>query len=263
MRPLITLTTDFGLSDPYVGIMKGVILGIAPHATIVDVTHGVPPQDVMAGALALEAAFSYFAKGTVHVVVVDPGVGSDRAAVAVETEAYFFVGPDNGIIPTAIAGRQTIRKSVHLTNENYHIQPVSKTFHGRDMFAPAAAYLASSVPIHELGESLPSLAQILLPEPSQHGDRLEVHVVHVDHFGNLITDVREEYLVAFAAGRAVIVEVGEQRIDGLRETFADVGEGDFLAYVGSGGRLEIGMRNGNAAEALEVGRGAVLSVTRL
>lgn len=258
MNRIITLTTDFGHSDPFVGAMKGVILGIAPQATIVDLCHEVPPQDLRAGAFLLESAFPYFPAGTIHVVVVDPGVGSERAPIAVETEEHRFVGPDNGLIPAAIEGHATVRRSVRLSRVEYHRQPVSNTFHGRDIFAPVAAHLANGVPLEELGEPLECLRALEQPKPARAGEEMVLHVVHVDRFGNLVTDLRAGDLRELAGIGPVRFLAGSAEIDGISRTYADVGKGDPVAYFGSSGRLEIAVREGNAAEALGVGVGATI-----
>lgn len=260
MCPIITLTTDFGLHDPFVGVMKGVILGIAPAAVIVDLTHDVPPQDILAGALALEAALPYFPPDTIHVAVVDPGVGSDRRAIAAETETGLFVGPDNGVF-TAALGRRRVLRAMRLTNPMYFHHPVSATFHGRDVFAPVAAHLAAGVPLEALGEPAGELVRISLPDPVARDQALEIHVLHIDRFGNLVTDLTAEQYARWRADRPdanARLRVGNREVNGVRRTFADADPGEPVAYIGSGGRLEIAIRNGNAAKDLRVGLGAAI-----
>jgi S-adenosylmethionine hydrolase len=255
MRRIITLTTDFGLFDPYVGIMKGVILGIAPEAVLVDITHDVPAQDVVAGALALEAVCEFFPAGTIHVAVVDPGVGSGRAAVAVETEFCYFVGPDNGLFTAALA-RALLSRAVRLTNPAYHRRPVSATFHGRDIFAPVAAHLAAGAAFETLGDPLTELVTLDLPRPVARADSLELHVVHVDRFGNLITDLTaDSFILDFGRAR---LHIGGREIVGISRTYADAAQGQPVACFGSSGRLEIGVRDGSAAETLRAGTGTIL-----
>ncbi len=256
-RKIITLTTDFGLEDPYVGVMKGVILGIAPDVALVDLCHQVPPQDVMAGAVALEAAAPHFPAGTIHLAVVDPGVGSARAAVAVQTENAWYVGPDNGLFTLALAADPVVR-AVRLTNPVYQKRPVSATFQGRDIFSPAAGHLAAGVELSRLGEPSHVLATLPFPTPMQRNGGLEVHVIHVDRFGNLVTDLTSEQLVEWLEshphGRCMF-EVGSHTVP-LARTFADVAVGEPVAYVGSGGRLEIAIRNGSAVAGLGLRSGA-------
>lgn len=260
MNCIITLTTDFGHSDPFVGIMKGVILGIAPQARVVDLCHEVPPQNLLVGAFLLESAFSYFPAGTIHVVVVDPGVGSERAPIAVETEEHLFVGPDNGLIPAAIEGHATVRRAVHLSRAEYHRQPVSPTFHGRDIFASVAAHLANGLPMEELGEPWERLCTLEQPRPVRRDGMVELHVVHVDRFGNLVTDLRARDVSELAGNGPIRFLIGNTVIDGISRTYTDVEKGEAVAYFGSAGRLEIAVRDGNAAEALEVGVGATISM---
>ncbi|MEX2387438.1 MAG: SAM-dependent chlorinase/fluorinase, partial [Phycisphaeraceae bacterium] len=187
--PLLTLLTDFGHTDTYVGQMKGVIAGIAPQATAIDLIHVVPPQQVLVAAVMLEAAVEAFAAQTIHVAVVDPGVGGARRAVAVRTEKGVFVGPDNGLF-TAVLERWPAVEAVALTNRQYQRDTVSATFHGRDIFAPAAAHLAAGVPMHDLGDSVDpaTLVQLNLPQPTPTDHGMTLHVLWIDHFGNLITD---------------------------------------------------------------------------
>jgi len=255
---LITLTSDFGLQDTFVGIMKGVILGIAPGAVIVDLIHEIPPQDVMAAALALESAIPHFAPGAVHLAVVDPDVGSERHAVAIETDHGTLVGPDNGLF-TAVLEHFPVRRAVRLTNERYFRSEVSPTFHGRDIFAPVAAHIAAGTPLAELGEQTEDLVHLDLPCPVLRGRSIEAHVIHIDRFGNLVTDLTEpafrEMMDAPASGVTVIVR--GDIIEGLSRTFADVPRGEPLAYFGSGRRLEVGVREGSAAHTL----GAVIGTS--
>ncbi len=249
---LVTLTTDFGLTDSYVGVMKGVILGIDPTVTIVDISHDIAPQDVQEAAYVIYAAYPYFPPDTIHVVVVDPGVGSRRRAIALRAAQAYFVAPDNGVLSYVLA-REEMEEAVDLTNSRYHRPTVSHTFHGRDIFAPVAAHLARGVPLTEMGEPLTEIATFPLPQPQMlpNGEVIG-HVLHIDRFGNLILDVRGEDL---ALDDGIVLEVAGRRIQGLRRTFADVPAGALVAYIGSTGHLEIALREGNAAQSLDIKRG--------
>lgn len=254
MGRVITLLTDFGTRDAYVAAMKGVILGICPEATIVDVTHEVPPQDVRAGAFLLAEAAPYFPEGTIHVAVVDPGVGSARRPIAAETARAHLVGPDNGIFQRFLRSAPLCR-AVEIANPHYRRPDVSSTFHGRDLFAPAAAHLARGVDLSELGPPVHTLAELELPRPRQAPGLVEGEVIHVDRFGNLITNLESRDLGAVRA-----VEVPGAFLSGLSRTYADVEPGALLALIGSGGLLEISVRDGSAAAALGAGRGARVAV---
>ena len=246
-RPVIALTTDFGQAGGYVGIMKGVILGICPQAMLVDVCHGIRPQAVRQAAYVLESASPFFPLGTVHVVVVDPGVGTDRRPVVVKTEKATYVAPDNGLLSLILA-QGSARSAVHLTEPRYQLTPVSATFHGRDIFAPAAAHLACGVDPCEMGEEigLSELVELRDLEPvRQSGGSWLGEIVHVDRFGNLVTNFRGTQA---SAGRSI--EIAGERIRGLSRTYADVGPGDLAAYLGSSGYLEIAIREGSAATKL-------------
>jgi hypothetical protein len=251
---VITLLSDFGTRDAYVAAMKGVILDICPEATIVDVTHEVPPQDVRAGAFLLAEAAPYFPEGTVHVAVVDPGVGSARRPIAVETAKAHLVGPDNGIFQRYLCAAP-LRRAVEIASPRYRRPDVSSTFHGRDLFAPAAAHLARGLDLAELGPPARDLAALALPLPRRAPGLLEGEVIHVDRFGNLITNLESQDLGAVRA-----VEVPGASLAGLARAYADAEPGSLLALVGSGGLLEISMRDGSAAAALGAGRGARVAV---
>jgi S-adenosylmethionine hydrolase len=273
--PLITLTTDFGLRDAFVGAMKGVILGIAPAARLVDLTHEVPPFDVRAGAYVLYAAYRYFPAETVHLAVVDPGVGSARRAVAVETSWGTFVVPDNGLL-SLVLSRESVRQAVALENPAYRLPHVSRTFHGRDVFAPAAAHIARGVPLAEFGPAvsdLPAAFRLVTfavsrpvrqgdgpaqpgDGPAQPGDTLIAHVLYVDRFGNLVTDATEADLT----GPVVVVEAGGQRIAGLSSAYTDVPPSQPVALIGSAGHLEVSVREGHAARTLGLAVGDPVTV---
>jgi len=261
---IITLTTDFGESDHYVGLMKGVMLGIAPDATLVDISHALPPQDLRAGSYVLDAVVDCFPDGTIHCAVVDPGVGSARRAVCIQTGRAYLVGPDNGLF-SAYLQREPMRRAVRLTNATYHRQPVSDTFHGRDIFAPVAAHLAAGVAMDELGEPIDGVLHLPLSEPNEADDgTLQLTVLHIDHFGNLITDLPRDAFERWLDDRNpddVELRLPATHINGIHRTFADVSDGELVAYFGSTGRLEIAIRNGNAAESLDVGRGRSLTLT--
>lgn len=274
---IVTLTTDFGLADGYAGIMHGVIRGICPKVAIVDLAHQVPPQDVRGAAYLLYAAYAYFAADTVHCVVVDPGVGTARRALAVETPRGRFVAPDNGVLSYALAC-ESVTAAVSLTDPRYHLSHVSHTFHGRDVFAPAAAHLACGVPLADLGEPVSGLVTWPLPGVSTpSGDTWEGQVIHVDHFGNLIASIgrllwRGDELLVQPAFSSAAKEGGEPRrlsflaaqaqvriagrcIKSIRPTFGAAPPGELLALIGSAGHLEIAVAGGSAAEALDVGIG--------
>jgi S-adenosylmethionine hydrolase len=246
---LITLTTDFGLADSYVAVMKGVILGIDPTATIVDISHDIAPQDVGEAAYAVYASYPYFPPDTIHVVVVDPGVGGQRRAIALRVAQACFVAPDNGVLSYVLT-REGMREAVSLTNSRYHRPTVSHTFHGRDIFAPVAAHLARGVPLNELGEPLTEIVTFPLPQPQVLPDGDVVgHVLHIDRFGNLILDVREGDCIL---SEGLVLEVAGRRIQGLGRTFTDVPVGELVAYIGSSGHLEIALREGSAAQSLDM-----------
>jgi S-adenosylmethionine hydrolase len=255
---IVTLTTDFGTADGYVGAMKGVILARAPGTTVVDITHEVPPQDVAAAAFALRQAARCFPPGTIHVVVVDPGVGGKRREVIVEDGGHRFVGPDNGVFALAAP---TARTGWHIVAPAFRRDPAAPTFHGRDVFAPAAARLAAGAPPSEAGPEV-TLEGSLAPRPlllSNSGRQVTGHVVHVDRFGNLVTDIPLDALPEQSAA----VRIGSVEVAPIRTTYTDVRKGEVVAYVGSSGTLEIAVREGSAFEHLDVGRGApVLVVTR-
>lgn len=246
----ITLTTDFGLDDWFVGTMKGVILRTAPNAVIVDLTHGIAAGDIRAGAFALAAACRHFPAGTIHVAVVDPGVGSDRAGVVVETENHLFVGPDNGIFSFALRGERL--RSIHrLDNPRYRLAEVSRTFHGRDVFAPAAAHLSRGVPVAQFGPRVHELVSLDWPEPVALKSGVGGEVVHLDHFGNAITNLPASRVLASSAGKVTV----SSRSVPVREYYSAVAHGRPVAVIGSSGLLEIAIRGGNAARTLKLKRG--------
>jgi hypothetical protein len=238
--------------------MKGVILGICPEARIVDLCHDVPAQDILAGALMLQASYPYFRQGSVLIAVVDPGVGSSRRAVAAEADGRIFVCPDNGLL-SAIAKRTAIARAVELTNSDYFLPRVSTTFHGRDIFAPVAAHIAAGIPLDAFGPRARDLVTIPISDAVRTADGWEAHVLYIDRFGNAITDLREAD-VAHIDPRGLRFSVAGCTIDGLSQSYADVPEGQPVALVGSWGYVEIGIRNGSAAEALGLCRGAGVSV---
>ena len=262
---IITLTTDFGLADGYVGTMKGVILGIDSTATIVDISHDITPQDVREGAYTLYAAYPYFPQDTIHVVVVDPGVGSERRAIALRTPQATFVAPDNGVLSYVVAGER-VEEIVHLTNPRYHLSPVSRTFHGRDIFAPAAAHLARGIPLAELGEPLTEIITFPLPRPQLRPDGTIVgQVIHVDRFGNLITSITATDLADHPLLREGVIKIKGQSIRGIANNYAEGTPGKLLALIGSSSHLEIAASGGSASQTLaaKVGDEVLLKVKSL
>ena len=272
---IVTLTTDFGLADGYVGIMHGVIRGICPDVVIVDLSHQVAPQDVQSAAYLLYAAYPYFPADAVHCAVIDPGVGTARRAVAVETPQGRFVAPDNGVLSFVLA-REPAIAVVSLTNPRYHLPQVSRTFHGRDVFAPVTAHLACGVPLTDLGEPVAQLVTFPVPRISVlPGGGLGGRVIHVDRFGNLVTSIGRlqwhgdglsvQPAFPIAGDQATVslpipfpasgarVCIGGRSIEGIRPTYGDAPAGELLALIGSVGHLEVAVAGGSAAQALRLG----------
>jgi hypothetical protein len=259
---LISLLTDFGTRDEYVGVVKGVILTRNPNAVVVDISHALDPQDVPGAALMLKAAYPYFPQSTLHVVVVDPGVGSRRAVVALALEdGPLFLAPDNGVL-TLVLQDPRPKAAVRVENSAFFLAPVSRTFHGRDIFAPVAAALAGGAPLERLGPPVAAgdLVRLDLPAARPAGaNALDGAVVAVDRFGNLITNIAAGLLGA-GAHPHLQVEIGGHRIQGLASAYADAAPRRPVALIGSRGTLEIAVNCGNAAETLAVGRGAAVRV---
>ncbi len=272
---IAALLTDFGTADYFVAAMKGALLAVAPDATIVDITHDIPPHDIHAGAWTLANAYACFPPGTVHIAVVDPGVGSARRAIAAQAGEQFFVAPDNGLL-TYIFEREQAVTVIELTNANFFRAEVSHTFHGRDVFAPVAGAILNGVSFCELGNAITDYARLPLPEVKRTPNSepgaivLTGAVIHVDRFGNLITNLTPDDLAntltstgdAASLAGAMTFEIGNRRIAGVRDTFADGADGELFAVWGSAGRLEIVARCASAAERLGVARGAQIVVRR-
>jgi S-adenosyl-L-methionine hydrolase (adenosine-forming) len=258
---IITLLTDFGLQDPYVAAMKGVILTLNPEAVLVDLTHQVPPQDIVAGAFLLSEATPYFPPGTIHVAVVDPGVGTPRRALAAFAREQFWVGPDNGLFHL-VFHKSPARDLVSLENSEYFRGSVSRTFQGRDIFAPVAAHLSLGTPLHAFGPPVTDPLALPWPEPAITPEAIRGEIVYVDGFGNLISNIRGSDLTAWLAEKSHVVILGSLTVKGLSRTYGDVAAGEFLALLGSHGYLEIACAQGNAARRLSMGKGRSMSVVK-
>ena len=282
LSPTITLTSDFGWRDGFVAAMKGVILGINPNVTFVDITHDIPPQNIAHGAFVLGTTCGYFPRGSIHLAVVDPGVGSARRPILLVTPESSYIAPDNGLLTYVLMAYQarlnplsaeTIEEDAVfrpmrvrlpegcsayvLDRDEYWLKPVSNTFHGRDIFAPVAAHLSNGVASDALGTPVEEIVCLNVPVPSEEGNVITGRVIHVDHFGNLVSNIR----LGDTIGSSVEVEVKGRRIQGLSESFA--GAAGLLAIVGSHGYLEIAVSNGNAADFLGATVGTSLRVRLL
>lgn len=259
-RPIIGFVTDFGTRDHYVGAMKGAALTICPEATLVDITHDIPPQDVLAGALELAAAWKYFPQGTVFVAVVDPGVGSARRGIAAGAGGCRFVAPDNGIL-TLVFRDSPAALVVELSEPAYAREVVSRTFEGRDRFAPAAAWLAAGAELPALGRAIDDYQLLDVPTPRVTADAIIGSVLRIDRFGNLITNIDRPTVERYADGKSVHVSAGAQAIGAPVTTYADACSGALCALFGSSGHLEIAVSGGSAAARLDLARGAAVVVT--
>lgn len=256
-QPLITLLSDFGISDEYVAVMKGAIAQVDPMLRVIDITHQIPPQNIAAARFCLMNATPYFPVGSVHIAVVDPGVGGKRRAVAVELAQGFLVAPDNGLLD-GVLSKNSVISAVELTNPDYWLtsQP-STTFHGRDIFAPVGAHLANGVSLQKLGQEInpESLVKLDLPECSQKDDSIMGCIQYIDHFGNLVTNIPQSYV----GGKNWSVEIKGRKIK-LRDTYSDVKIGEVIALVGSHGWVEISVNSGNAKLKLNVELGSEVQI---
>ncbi len=273
MGAIITLTSDFGLTDAYVASMKGVILGIDPEAKLIDICHSIQHRNIVQAAFVLSTAYPFFPRKTIHIAVVDPGVGTKRRAIILRTPSADFVAPDNGILSYVIqefSGKpaednitpqqrelESDMEAVAITKPQFWQTPVSPTFHGRDIFAPVAALLSLGFPPINFGEAISSVTMLPLPQPRQsHDGLLTGHILHIDTFGNLITNIKSDNLTQ--AGEEITITVGKQRIQGLNNTYAE-GKG-LLALIGSSGYLEIAVNGGSACALLDAKVGDELTI---
>lgn len=260
-RPVIALLSDFGTRDHYAGTMKGVVLGICPDVTLVDITHDIPPHDVLTAALELGASYRYFPAGTIFLVVVDPGVGSARRGLAVETAEFKFVAPDNGAL-TAVVRETPPRRVVELTERRYARPTVSRTFEGRDRFAPAAAWLAKGIELTALGRPAGDYITIDIPVPEVSTETITGQVLRVDRFGNLVTNIDRKSFDKLAQSGSIQIVAGPHTIGRVVATYAEAGDGEVCALFGSTDHVEVAVNAGSAAERLGLGRGAPVVVRR-
>lgn len=259
-KPIITLTTDFGEADYFVPAMKGVIYTINPAAEVVDITHLIPAHDIYTAAFTLMCCYKDFPKMTIHVAVVDPGVGSARRPIIVMTDDYHFIGPDNGIF-SYIYQREHVNRVVHLTAEHYFRSPVSNTFHGRDIFAPCAAYLSKLVDWRMMGEEITDPVRFNTPTPAViSAKQIRGHIIHVDRFGNIVTNISPRELTSEGVKAGARVKVGNQQPARILTHFAEAGRDELFAYFGSADLLELAVPRQSAARLVEARRGMEVEV---
>lgn len=288
---VITLLTDFGYQDAYVGIMKGVIAGINPLASIIDICHNVPPQDIFSGAYLLYTAYKYFPKDTIHVAIVDPGVGSKRDIICIKTKDYFFLVPNNGLL-SSIVQEEKPKGIFRVTNNKYFLPTTSDTFHGRDVFAPVAAHLSLGIKPQLFGIKINQLALLDIPKPtSKKTGLLEGQIIYIDRFGNLITNIKREHIAQYSLNQTqnkdqwsedrsqtsdtlkktskkkiplpcntIETTIGKKKITGLYKTYTDAKPGEPLVLVGSAGFLEVSVNQGNAREYFTVDKGSKIII---
>lgn len=246
------LLTDFGVKDTYVGILKGVIASISPESHIIDLTHEISPQDTLQCSFLLAASFSYFPKGSVFCVVVDPGVGSDRKGICIETRDYYFVGPDNGVLWKA-ANCNKIKRIIHLTETGYFLNPISNTFHGRDIFAPVAAHISKGMnDISMLGNPMERCIEFEFPGIRKSKDSLEMCIIHIDRFGNLILNLEHKDFIRFIQNRQFCLTLHDRKINKVLHNYAEALDNELFLIVSSSSYMEISMKNSNAAHVLHV-----------
>lgn len=259
-KSLITITTDFGETDYFVPAMKGVIYSINPEAEIVDITHQIPPHDIYAAAFTLMCCYKEFPRNTLHLVVVDPGVGSSRRPIMVMTDEHNFIGPDNGVF-SYVYQREHVNRVVHFTTDHYFRKPVSDTFHGRDVFAACAAYVSKSVDWKMMGEEVGDPVRFNTPTATKLNEKqIRGSVIHIDRFGNIITNITPAELTAELSQAGARVRIGKHEASRMLTHFAEADPNELFAYFGSAGFLEIGMPRQSAARFVEARRGFEVDV---
>ena len=258
-NPIVTLLSDFGTKDHYVASMKGTILTINPRCTLVDITHDIKSHDIEEGAFILSNVYSFFPRGTIHLCVVDPGVGGPRNPILLVTVDHFFVGPDNGIF-TFVLQREKVKQMVALTNQKYFLSQVSTTFHGRDLFAPVVGHLSLGVKPNAFGKKVRSWTKLTFRKPQVEGRKLVGEILHIDTFGNLISSIDEEHLLHFVKGRAYFIRAGKRMIRGLKKGYWEGRENEAMALFGSGGLLEISFRERSAQKILKAEKGDQITI---
>ena len=261
MRPVVAFLTDFGTRDHYSGVMKGVVLSLCPDSTVVDVTHELPPHDIAAAAYHLAATYKFFPAGTIFVTVVDPGVGSARRGIAVEAGDWKFVAPDNGVL-TLVLRETAVKTAVELTERRYARPTISRTFEGRDRFAPAAAWLAKGTNMTALGRPAHDLVQLDLPVAEETREDITGAIVRIDRFGNAISNIDRKMFERLAAGRRVVILAGGKPVERLVATYAEIGQGEVCALFGSTDHLEFASLAGSAADLRGLSFGTPVVVTR-
>ncbi|MBV8206464.1 MAG: SAM-dependent chlorinase/fluorinase [Acidobacteria bacterium] len=253
---IITLTSDFGIADHYVGTMRGVVFSINPEARVVDISNSIPSFDVLEGALTIDQAYRYFPKGTVHLVIVDPGVGSARRPVLASAGGHFFLAPDNGVLSLVLAREGGEVR--HVTSSHYFLQPLSNTFHGRDIFAPVAAHLSKNMEAQKFGEIITDFQRFAVPRPKQiSAGELRGAIIKVDKFGNLVTNVRAEEI---SNAQNLRISIGSQVITKLAASYAEGAPSELFCIVGSMGYVEIATNRGSAAKLCSAARGMEVTV---
>ena len=260
-RPIVALLSDFGTRDHYVGAMKGVILGICHDVTLVDISHDIPAHDVLTAGLELAASYRYFPAGSIFLVVVDPGVGSARHGLAADTGDYRFVAPDNGVL-TAVFQEAPPKRVIELTERRYARPTVSRTFEGRDRFAPAAAWLGKGIQLSALGRPVSNYVTLAFPVPEAAKGRITGQVLRIDRFGNLVSNIDRQAFDKLAQLGSIQIAVGDHAIGRLVETYADIGEDEICALFGSTDHLEFAANSTSAVERLGVERGTPVVVNR-
>ena len=256
--PIITLTSDFGNQDYYVGAMKAVILGICPEATLVDISHDLPPQDIMGGAWVLKNTAFLFPPGTIHLAVIDPGVGGDRRPVLLKVGDQYFVGPENGLFSLVVEGQE--HEVVKLTNKAYWRESISKTFHGRDIFAPVAAHFARGEPMSAFGPALTELTKYRWAKPISDEEGIQGWIMHIDRYGNLITNIPKKVIEEHGSDFTFKIYVGNTILKDIASSFSSVSDGEPVALIGSSGMLEIAINKGSAEQMLGIEKGAPVSL---
>jgi len=257
---VIVLLTDFGLSDNFVGVMKGVIYGINPEVRIIDLCHQIESHNIHEAAFLLKSSYSYFPEGTVFLIVVDPGVGSKRKSIIMETENYFFIAPDNGVLSFLL--ERDIKRIMQITNEKYFLKPVSRTFHGRDIFAPVAAHLSKGEKVENFGSPIKDIEKIKLPEPQVEKNRLSGEVIHVDRFGNLITNINKDTFVRFIEDKKFQIAIGKGKICKISSSYKEGKKGLPIAIFGSFDNLEISLYGDDASRGLNLKKGSKIYIKK-